>query len=208
VQSLLKSNPKYTTVVIGFDKEEVGSMGSGGAKGKFFERVIYEILFRYTRKKPEDITVAVLDDIYKNSIAINADVDVGSTDKEIESIDARNTAKLGYGMFVAGTDGIMDSDQQSPKLVDRIMSVLERRKVIFHTIGSPVPADNIDSVATMNEFFINRGIPTINCGAAVGSLHSPEEISHVGDLYFTIKGYQAMIEDPRYVVRKKRRKKK
>ena len=207
VEALFKSNPKYTTIVIGFDKEEVGSSGSGGAKSRFFEEVINEILTRNTRK-PENITQIVREEIYRNSIAVNADVDIGSTDKEIDNIDVRNTAKLGYGMFVAGTDGIMESDQQSPKLVDRIMSVLERRRVIFQTIGSPVPADKTESVATMNEFFINRGIPTINCSASVGSLHSPEEIVHIGDIYYTIKGYQAIIEDPRYVVRRKRRRKK
>ncbi|MBN1215508.1 MAG: hypothetical protein JXA99_08685, partial [Candidatus Lokiarchaeota archaeon] len=51
---------------------------------------------------------------------------------------------------------------------------------------------------SMNEFISDRGIDTINCGVTVGSLHSPNEVIHVGDLYHTIKGYKAIIEDNRY----------
>lgn len=211
VQALLESNPKYTTIVVGFDKEEVGSGSLGGAKGKFLEKIVAGVL-KSEGKRAEDITNELIREIYEKSIAINSDVDVGSTNSEVnhdreDITDEKNVAKLGYGMFVSAADGAFDGDQQSPSLVDRVMGVLQRRKVIFQTIGSPVPADD-GNIASMNEFFIDRGIPTINCGVSVGSLHSPEEIAHVGDLYCAIKGYRAMIEDPRYVLKRKRKRKK
>ena len=37
---------KYTSILLGFDNEEVGSTGQGGAQSKFFERVFNEALLR------------------------------------------------------------------------------------------------------------------------------------------------------------------
>ncbi len=201
LKALLSSRPKYTTIVFGFDKEEVGSGGLSGANGKFLEQTIDEILFREEGKAPENITESLLRHLYGRSIGINADVDVGSTDKEEDVVDKRNVGKLGYGMFISGYDGMYEADQISPKLVDTIMSAIDsnpeskknNRKIVVQTIGSVVSPDN-GQVASMNEYFVKRGIPTINCCVALGSLHSPEEISHVGDLYHTIKAYKAIIE--------------
>jgi len=73
--------------VFGFDKEEVGSGGLSGANGKFLEQILDEILFREEGKAPENITESLLRHLYRKSIGINADVDVGSTDKEEEVVD-------------------------------------------------------------------------------------------------------------------------
>lgn len=189
------NNPKYTTIVIGFDKEEVGSGGLAGAKGKFFERVLNKTLIVGDKRNLENITVALREDLYEKSLAIDADCDVGSTHREEEVTDKRNIAKLGCGVFISGTDGYWEGDQVSPWVVDRIMTSIQRRNVIFQTIGNPLHADE-GEVPSMNEFFVDRGIPTLNVCAPLGSLHSPVEVSHMGDLYSTIQAYKAFIEEP------------
>ena len=208
VKALLESKPVYTTLFIGFDKEEVGSRGVGGAKGPFFEDVINQTLQKGMGKSLEDLTIGIISEIYRKSIAINADVDVGSTDKEIITADSYNIGKLGYGFFVSATDGYFEGDQQSIKLIDKIMTILKRKRVLIQTVGCPVPSDDAEGLISMNEFIAERGIETINCGIPVGSLHSSSEVMHVGDLYHAIKGYKAIIEDNRYYGPRRVNKKK
>jgi aspartyl aminopeptidase len=39
-----------------------------------------------------------------------------------------------------------------------------------------------------------RGVDIVDVGAAVISMHSPLELSHKGDLYWSIKGFRAFLE--------------
>ena len=111
--------------------------------------------------------------------------------------------KLGCGVFISGVDGYWEGDQISPYVVDKIMTVFKRRDIVFQTIGNAVSADD-GEVPSMNEFFVDRGMPTINVGVVLGSLHSTAEIAHIGDLYYAIQGYKAFLEDPVRRTMKKR----
>lgn len=195
VQASLESNVNKPSIVIGFDREEVGSDGPGGANGKFFEQVLDEMLVRgNVVKRVEDITSGLERKIFKNSVAIDADTDVGSTHKEVDIIDQHNAARLGFGVILNASDGTFSGDQISPHLVDYTMGVLQKRKVIFQPIGSAMSADQSHETPSANEFFVRRGIPTINIGIPVGSLHSPAELLHIGDLYCAKQAYRALLE--------------
>jgi len=195
VQALIESRPTYTTLVFGFDKEEVGSKGDGGAASTFFEDVFYRALQIDTHQSYSQATAPIIQRIYDRSIAINADVDLASTEREIDNTDPRNIAKFGYGAFVAASSGIFDGEQTPPRLVDAIMRMIDPKKVIYQTVGSVYPADAIENEHTMNEYMRDRGIPTINVSAPAGGLHSPEEISHVGDLCNAVLAYKAIMQD-------------
>ncbi|MDO8564041.1 MAG: hypothetical protein Q7R87_03470 [Nanoarchaeota archaeon] len=195
VKAALESNIKKPSIVIGFDREEVGSDGPGGANGKFFEKVLDTMLVRSrTVKRVEEITSGLERKIFENSIAINADTDVGSTHKEVDIIDQHNAARMGFGVILNASDGTFSGDQISPHLVDYVMGVLQKKKVIFQPIGSAMPADQSHGTPSANEFFVRRGIPTITVGTPVGSLHSPAELLHMGDLYSAKLAYRALLE--------------
>jgi aspartyl aminopeptidase len=192
-----KTKPEYTTLIFGFDKEEVGSAGAGGAKSKFFEKIINQLLLEEGQiTKLGDISNALKLDMYSKSLAINADVDAAGTGKEIDEnrIDIYNISKMGYGPFLSCMDNIHEGDQVSSNLIDKTMGILREGEIIFHPIGSPVIADRAQWFVTMSEFMQNRGIPTVNLGIPVGALHSPEEILHKGDLYYAYKAYKKIIE--------------
>jgi len=191
-----QKNLEYTTLVFGFDKEEVGSKGSGGADSIFFERVFDQMLIESgIVKSHNQITDSLRREIYSSSLAINTDVDVGSSEKEFDEgnssvIDTRNVGRLGCGVFLNSTDGTY-GDQVSPILVDHVMEGL--KNIVFHTVGSPVKADLSSTFGTMNEYTARRGIPTINLGTPTCGLHSPVETIHMGDLYCL---YQACKQVP------------
>jgi len=197
-RAFLESKPTQTALIFGFDREEVGSKGPGGAASKFFEQVLHETILREGKiKKAVQISEAYITNILSRSLAINADTDVAPTPKEIGGIDPINVAKLGHGVFVNGCTDLNEGDQLSPRLVRYTMDVIGgiKPKIPFHVIGSPVPADGYGGVPTMNEFFVDRGISTINVGLGVAGLHSPQELLHSGDLYTARIAYQALLEE-------------
>jgi aspartyl aminopeptidase len=200
VRALLDYNdtPEYTTMVFGFDLEEVGSKGPGGAGGKFFDEVFNrEIIDRGEVNGLENLTEALRLNIFSKSLAINADVDLSasSRDSDKERIDKENIAKFGLGPSINCSDGSWEGDQVSPLLINKIMTVLNENKVVFQLTGAPVLADKAEDLATMNCFFDERGFPTINVGVPTASMHSPEELIHEGDLYQTYKAYLSLIKE-------------
>lgn len=201
LRALFSARQKHTCVLFGFDKEEIGSHGTSGAQGRFFEEVIADLAYGEEKKywSSENLSYRI-DKILRNSIAINADVDIGSTHAEIDDVDWENVARFGYGPFVHTQDGADEDNQVSPLTV-RIMRNLAERpfrnspmKIKSQFIGSPHKADNVSGNGTMSIHFTKRGIDTIDVGIPVGSLHSPEELINGGDLYWAYLFYQAFFE--------------
>ncbi len=62
-------NPRYTTVVIGFDNEEIDSPGKDAAKGNLFERIMFQ-LCELEGYEPSSLNMHLLHNIYENSMAL------------------------------------------------------------------------------------------------------------------------------------------
>ncbi len=207
VKAFLEVKHPFTSIIIGFDKEEVGSYGNESGRGKFFEHVLGHILQKSGRvKRLEDVTIGLREEILRHSLAVNADVDVGSSHREMDNVDQVNVSRLGYGVFLNASDGIFEGDQISPALVDEVMGYFGD-SVVFQPIGSPLTADRSEYTSTINELFFNRGIKTINIGIPASSLHSPEELIHKGDLYNTFQAYKLILERKPYRTRAKAKNK-
>jgi aspartyl aminopeptidase len=191
VIAALNTRPAYPSIVIGFDKEEIGSDGPGGANGKFFELAFNELLYKQSFGKKNSLDERTRLGMYRRSLAIDGDVDVGANSREIERIDQRNVAKFGFGTIIYASDSTSTSDQLSPRVVEYVHNAI--RGVVQQTIGSPLPADKAHHIGTMNEFMVRRGFPTINIGVPIGSMHAPTELVNIGDLYQTYLAYSKIL---------------
>lgn len=192
VQALLAvKRPKYTSMVIGFDKEEIDSPGKDAARGNFFEKMLL-LTGELEGTDESKLNHHFLFSIYDKSMVLSGDLDIGGARREerLDLVDTKNVAKLGYGVFISGCDGSYGGNQVSPGYVDNIMCLFEKNKIIKQVIGSPHPADEMDSSGSMAELFTNRGIRAINVGIGATGLHSPTEIIHVGDFYWMLCGYE------------------
>jgi aspartyl aminopeptidase len=192
-------NPEYTTILIGFDKEEANSGGTSGAKGKFLESIVGQAIKKELKIDSKDLTASLIGEIYNKSYAVDTDTDVGSTDRDCErekEIIKESIGRIGQGVFILGQDGDWDSDQISTRLVARIRNIAIRNNIVSQVIDNPIPIDE-DTIPTFGEYFTNRGIETLCISSVVGGLHSKEEISSRGDLYQTTKLYKAILRDKR-----------
>jgi aspartyl aminopeptidase len=180
-----------TTIVYGFDKEETGSKGEGGAQSRFFEQVLFDVCQNYSGKVPNALE---MEKMMENSLGINADVDIGASNLEddVSRIDQKNIAKLGYGPFLLAGGSGWDTDQVQPEVLSAVTQVFKKANLPFQIISNAMTADN-GAIPTFSEFLERRGLPCIAFGVPVAATHSVEEIIHSGDQYYSYLGNRALI---------------
>jgi len=183
--------PKKTTVVLFFDKEEIGSDGATGAKSRFLESVLADIMIA-NNKEP------LYHDIHKilmKSRALSADVN-GAIDPDFQDVhEKRNAARLGYGLCLTkftGSGGKYSANDANAEYVGWLRNLFKKSKVVWQT-GELGKIDE-GGGGTVAKFLAVYGMEVIDCGPAVLSMHSPFEIAHKGDIYMTYKGYKAFLE--------------
>ncbi|MFW6114730.1 MAG: aminopeptidase [Thermodesulfobacteriota bacterium] len=184
-------SPKKTAMVLFVDKEEIGSDGSTGAKSKFLESVVADLLIAQG-KEP------LYHEIYKslmNSRAISADVN-GAIDPDYQDVhEKRNAARLGYGVCLTkftGSGGKYGASDANAEYVGWIRNLFNKHKVVWQT-GELGKIDE-GGGGTVAKFLAPYGMEIIDCGPPVLSMHSPFETAHKGDIYMTYKGFKVFLE--------------
>ena len=184
-------NPKKTTLALFVDKEEIGSDGATGAKSRFLESVLADLLIA-NGKEPlyHEIQKTLM-----NSRAISADVN-GALDPDFQDVhEKRNAARLGYGICLVkftGSGGKYGANDANAEYVGWLRNLFNKKKVVWQT-GELGKVDE-GGGGTVAKFLASYGMQIIDCGPPVLSMHSPFEITHKGDIYMTYKGYRAFLE--------------
>lgn len=191
-----KTNSPYTTVLISFDREEIGSQGPGGADSAFPDEIIDRTLLKAgVVKNRRELTESLKRDIYTRSLAINGDVDVSASNKDADKdrIDITAIARAGFGPFLLTEDGNFTGDQSRRKHVDRLMNILRDADVIFDPVGSAMVQEN-HQLESFGVYLARKGLPTFAFGVPVVGTHSVSELAHEGDLWYAFKGNQAFLK--------------
>ncbi len=179
-----------TGVVLFTDKEEIGSEGNTGAKSRFFEGFISDIL----SKTDSDTSERTLRNVLMNSKALSADVN-GAVDPDFQEVHEKmNAARLGYGVCVTkftGSGGKSGSSDASAEYLGKIRKIFNDNNVVWQT-GELGKVDQ-GGGGTIAKFLAVYGMDIVDCGAAIIGMHSPFEISSKADLYMTYKAYKAFL---------------
>ena len=180
--------PHKSAVALFVDKEEIGSDGATGAKSKFLEAVLYDLLLAMGMEPSTRAAYEIL----TRSKAISGDVN-GALDPDYQDVhEKRNAARIGYGVCVTkftGHGGKYNSNDASAEYVGWLRNLFNKENVVWQT-GELGKVDE-GGGGTVAKFLAVYGMEVIDCGPAVLSMHSPFEIAHKGDLYMTYKGYKA-----------------
>ncbi|MBW2096903.1 MAG: aminopeptidase [Deltaproteobacteria bacterium] len=180
-----------TAVALFVDKEEIGSDGATGAKSRFLESVIGDVL-EMLGQRPSAIGVSR---ILARSRALSADVN-GALDPDYQEVhEKQNAARMGYGVCMTkftGSGGKYNANDADAEYVGWLRRLFNRKKVIWQT-GELGRIDE-GGGGTVAKFLAPYGMDIVDCGPAILSMHSPFEIAHKGDLYMTYKGFRAFFE--------------
>lgn len=174
--------------VILWDKEEIGSEGSTGAKSHFFEYCIQELIASWEpRTKLSDLMLA--------SKAISADVH-GAIDPDWQELHEKlNAAIIGHGPTFckfAGHKGKYESNDAHPEYISWLRGLLNKQTIPWQM----AELGKVDSGGggTVAMYLASYGMNTIDCGPSLFSMHSPFEIASKMDLYTTVQAYRVFLK--------------
>ena len=134
---------------------------------------------------------------------ISADTDVALGDQEIEDIDEglidlQNSAKSGWGVYVAVNNVNFENRNVSPRHVDLLMSLFDKKfgkhkRDRYQIIGNCGTPDSEIPKGTMSDIF-DKSFPCVDMGVPIIGLHNPtSESMNVFDMYWAMEAYAAYL---------------
>jgi len=181
-------NPETTTVALFTDKEEIGSDGSTGAKSRFLEDFVGDLLER----AGEEANGKRLRSCLMNSKALSADANAALDPDYQEVHEKRNAARLGYGVCITkftGSGGKYGGSDANAEYLGHIRKLFNENGVVWQT-GEIGKVDE-GGGGTIAKFLAVYGMEVLDCGTPILSMHSPFELTSKADVFMTYKAYAA-----------------
>lgn len=179
--------PKYTTVGLFVDKEEVGSMGNTGMESMFFENCLAELLNLQGATNYLTIRRAL-----SNSKVLSGDVTAGFDPNFPDVLDKRNASYIGKGVTLTkytGSRGKSGSNDANAEFLAEIRQIFNSNQVTWQ-VGELGKVDQ-GGGGTIAYILANKGAEVVDCGTPMLSMHAPIELVSKVDLYMTYKAYRA-----------------
>jgi len=184
-------NPARTCAAIFLDKEEIGSEGVTGARGRMVEEIAADILA--AANKPA--TGADVSAMLAKSRCISADVN-GAMDPDWPEVHEKtNAALLGYGPCITkftGSRGKYMASDASAELVGWVRRLFNGAGVVWQ-YGELGKVDE-GGGGTIAKDIAERGIDVIDIGPVLLNMHSPFEIASKADIFMTCKAFRVFLE--------------
>ena len=183
-----KAVPAHTQCLVFWDKEEIGSEGSTGAKSRFFEYCIQDMLAVWEPKTR-------LSTVMLATKAISADVHAAIDPDWQDLHEKLNAAEIGHGPCFCkftGSRGKYEANDAHPEYVAWLRGVLNKHSIPWQM----AELGKVDGGGggTVAMHLAAYGMDIIDCGPPILSMHSPFEIASVADLYATSLAFGAFLK--------------
>lgn len=185
-------NPEKTSLVVLFDKEEIGSEGNTGANSQFLESVYSDLL----RKIKENYSMDDHRLAINNSKAISGDVDPAVNPSFKGVHDLNNAARLGKGIVITkftGAGGKYSANDAHAEYVGLIRKIMNDNEIPWQ-IAELGKVDE-GGGGTVAKFLANMNMEVIDAGPPILGMHSPFEITSKADIYYVYKAYEAFLKN-------------
>ncbi|AGW13651.1 aminopeptidase [Megalodesulfovibrio gigas] len=189
LEALLQAQaPEYTTLVLIWDKEEIGSDGATGAQSRFLEYCLEDLIAAWNPGTA--LRTAML-----AGKALSADVHAPVDPDFQELHDAKNSARLGYGPSFSkftGHRGKYGASEADAEYVGWLRGVLDARGIPWQM--AELGKVDLGGGGTVAKFLAQYGMDVIDVGPCVLSMHSPLELSSKADIFATTEAFRAFLE--------------
>ena len=181
VAEIETKNPAYTTVCVLTDKEEIGSDGVTGMQSMYAFHFMQELC----RAADQDDILA-----FRHSVCLSADVTAAYDPTWASAFEPMNGTYAGRGVAIfkytgGGSKG--SASDACAELVSDITRMLDNGNVAWQ-IGELGRLD-LGGGGTIAKYVANRGIPVLDIGVPVLSMHAPFEVIHKNDLYMAYRAF-------------------
>ncbi len=181
------NDPKRTCVCILADKEEIGSVGTTGLTGKFFENSLAEVL-----NLMGCYSELILRRTLANSFVLSMDVGAGYDPSFGDAFEKSNAAMIGYGAIVEkynGSRGKSGGNDAHSEYMHKIVTLFDEKEVAFQT--GEIGRIDLGGGGTVAYILAEYGAHTVDYGVPVLSMHAPYELISKADLYSCYEGAKA-----------------
>ena len=180
--------PEKTSVVILFDKEEIGSESNTGANSI----IMYDFVADLLKHNKEDYDSYTLRKTLINTQILSADVNAAINPNFPSVHEKDNACKLGYGVGITkftGVRGKGGSNDANSEFVAKVINVLNKEKVNWQMTA----LGKVDEGGggTIAKFLAESGAEVLDVGPGLLGMHSLYEVCSKADLYSTYKAYKA-----------------
>ena len=184
--------PNNTAMTLLVDKEEVGSMGSGGMQSRFFENTVAEMV----NLSQESYSDLILRRVIERSKALSADV-AAAFDPCFPDVYAKNnTPYLGRGIALikyTGSRGKSGTSEARAEFMAEVRNLFSCSGVLWQ-VGEMGKVDQ-GGGGTIAQFLANYNMDVLDCGPAVLAMHGPYELVSKVDVYNTYLAYNVFFEN-------------
>ena len=179
--------PLHTTVCVLTDKEEIGSDGVTGMQSMY----VFHFMQLLCRAAGQDDILA-----FRNSVCLSADVTAAYDPSWAGAFEKQNGTYAGRGVAFfkyTGSRGKSSASDANAELVGDITRLLDANDVAWQ-IGELGRLD-LGGGGTIAKYVANRGIPVLDIGVPVLSMHSPFEVIHKTDLYMAYRTFSLFCQN-------------
>ena len=183
---------KRTGCCILVDKEEIGSAGATGMKSRFFENAVAEIVALVNGNYDELVFRRCL----ANSSMLSSDVSAAFDPCYASVFEKKNTAYLGFGPVFnkyTGSRGKYASNDANAEYIAAVRKVYDDAGVLCQT--AELGKVDAGGGGTIAYILAEYGMNVVDSGVAVLNMHSPCEVISKADLYESLRGYIAFLEN-------------
>jgi aspartyl aminopeptidase len=184
-------SPEHTCIALFLDKEEIGSDGNTGAKSRFIEKIMCDLM----ADEGNESSPRKLIDAFMNSKAISADVTAAMDPDYMEVHEKNNNERAGYGISLTkytGSRGKYSANDASAEYLGWIRQKWNEAGIIWQA-GVMGRVDE-GGGGTVAKHLASHGMEVVDAGTPILSMHSPFEVAHKLDLYMTYRGYHAFFQ--------------
>ncbi|WP_028575540.1 aminopeptidase [Desulfonatronovibrio hydrogenovorans] len=186
---LKQDSPEYTQVLLIWDKEEIGSEGSSGAKSLFMEYSIEDIIDAWE----PDTRIRT---VFENTRAVSADVHA-AMDPDYQDVHEKlNASLLGYGPVFCkftGHRGKVGANDAHAEYVGWLRGILNKAGIPWQM--AETGKVDLGGGGTVAKFLAVYGMDIIDFGPGVLGMHSPFEICSKADVYATLLAYEQFLKN-------------
>lgn len=183
--------PKYTSVCLLVDKEEIGSVGASGMQSRFFENCVAEVM-----NLAGTYSELALRRALKNSKVLSSDVSAAFDPNYPSVMEKKNSAYFGKGLVFnkyTGSRGKSGSNDANAEYVAKLRNIMDYNEVSFQT--AELGKVDQGGGGTIAYILANYDMNVIDSGVAVLNMHAPWEIISKVDLYEAYRGYVAFLKE-------------
>ncbi|MCG8533104.1 MAG: aminopeptidase [Desulfovibrionales bacterium] len=188
LEALLASETSaHTQVIVLWDKEEIGSEGSTGAKSRFFEYCIEDLIDAW------EPTVRFRH-VMLATRALSSDVQ-GAIDPDYQEVHEKmNSATLGFGPCFCkftGSRGKYEANDAHPEFLGWLRGVMNSAEIPWQM--AELGKVDHGGGGTVAMHLAEYGMNIVDFGPGLLAMHSPFELVSKADLYATVNAFSAFL---------------